>query len=72
MNRDTLQKQLSEKIVEQRLAKAKSAADSAELHGLDTYWGRVYLDESYQWHLAAEKAKAGDLTPLLKHKMNLG
>lgn len=63
MNRDTLQQQLSEKIVERRLAKAKSAADSAERHGLDTYWGQFYLNEARQWELAAERAKAGDLTP---------
>lgn len=63
MNRDTLQKQLSEKIVAQRIAKARACGKSEAVHGHTTYWGRVYADEARQWEAAAERAKAGDLTP---------
>ena len=63
MNRIILLKQLSEKIVEQRVAKARAHGKSAAVHGLTTYWGRVYAEEAREWELATERAKAGDLTP---------
>jgi len=63
MNRIILLKQLSEKIVAQRVAKARACGKSSAVHGLTTYWGRVYAEEARQWELAAERAKAGDLTP---------
>jgi len=63
MNRDILQKQLSEQIIAQRVAKARACGKLEAVHGSTTYWGRVYADEARQWEAAAERAKAGDLTP---------
>jgi hypothetical protein len=63
MRREILQKQLSERIVEQRVAKARACGKSAAVHGLTTYWGRVYAEEARQWEAAAARARAGDLTP---------
>jgi hypothetical protein len=64
MNRDILQKQLSEKIVEQRMVKAARAFGKSEaVRDWASYWCRVHTDEARQWELAAERAKAGDLTP---------